>query len=106
VGLDEHWFMDVVVGFPVAVAVQSAFLTSRLAGVRRRLIDVSSCAVLSLAWLIAFRTGWPLLSVPMGSAWLITLATIVWPLYRQRMAIVPSPAGFSSLSRAPRLATE
>ena len=73
-GLEEHWFMDLVVGVPLAVAIQSR------AGARRRQRDAAgstrSCAALTAAWLIGFRTGDTLLRLPMPVAWLAVVATV------------------------------
>jgi hypothetical protein len=84
-GLDDtHWFMDVVVGVPLAVAVQSAVVRDEHDG--RRWADAMACAALTAIWLIGFRTADPLLRMPTAVAWLGVVATVWWPLSRQRTA--------------------
>ena len=83
-GLDDtHWLTDVVVGVPLAVAVQSAFVPSPGVAPARRWTTVMACAVLTLLWLVAIRAGSPLLDLPPTLAWIIVLGTVGWPLGRQ-----------------------
>jgi hypothetical protein len=83
-GLDDtHWLTDVVVGVPLAVAVQSAFVPSPGVAPARRWTTVTACAVLTLLWLVAIRAGSPLLDLAPTLAWLIVLGTVGWPLGRQ-----------------------
>jgi len=82
----SHWLMDIVVAVPFAVAIQSAFVTSRLEGARRTWTDVISCAALTAVWLIGFRATGLLLRLPTPAAWLAVVATVWWPLSRQRTA--------------------
>ena len=78
-GLDDtHWLMDIVVSVPIAVAIQAAFVI----GVRRTWIDVATCATLTAMWLIGFRAGVPLLSLPATVAWMAVAVTVCWPLIR------------------------
>jgi hypothetical protein len=86
-GPGEHWMMDLVVAVPIAVAIQLTFVDRPFA--LRRLVDVASCVALAAMWLIGFRLGAPLLSVPAGVAWMMAAATVCWPL--------------SCLARAPRI---
>src|SRR5262249_371665 len=90
-GLDDtHWFMDVVVGVPIAVAIQSALLGGVVDGGPRRgrWAEWVGGAALGATWLAAFRVGEPLLSAPALVAWPAVIATICWPLARRRTARV------------------
>jgi len=83
-GLDDtHWLTDVVVGVPLAVAVQSAFVSSPGVAPLRRWTTVTACAALTLLWIGALRAGAPLLNLPPILAWIAVLATVSWPLGRQ-----------------------
>jgi hypothetical protein len=85
-GLDDtHWFLDVVVAVPFAVALQLTFVTG-VAQTSRRGIDLGICSVLAVVWLVGLRTGTPLLSLPPVLAWTAVVATVWWPLSRERAA--------------------
>lgn len=79
-----HWLMDVVVGVPLAVAVQSAFVSSRSGAPRHTWTTVTICVALAAGWILAFRLGAPILDMPAGLAWMAVVITVCWPLSRQR----------------------
>jgi hypothetical protein len=82
---DTHWMMDVVVGVPLAVAIQ-AVVIDRRSELIRSLTTASTCIALTAAWLVVFRGGFPILSAPSWLAWAAVVATLCWPLYRVRPA--------------------
>lgn len=72
---DTHWFMDVVVGVPLAVAVQLGVI-----GERRHWPAACVCLAITVAWLLAFRYGLLLYDLAPAAAWLTVGATALWPL--------------------------
>jgi hypothetical protein len=97
-GLDDtHWFLDVVVAVPYAVALQLAFVTG-VAQTSRRWIDVAICSALAGVWLAGLRTGSPLLSLPPVLAWAAVVATVWWPLFRERAAAQTSEMSGSEVA--------
>jgi hypothetical protein len=83
-GLDDtHWLTDVVVGVPLAVAIQSAVVPSPAVAGIRRWTTVAVCTALTAVWLAALRAGEPLISLPSALAWMVVLVTVCWPLSRQ-----------------------
>ena len=80
---DTHWVTDMVVGVPLAVAIQSAAVAAEDG--RRRWSDVIVCALITGAWLIGFRLSTPILRLPMPIAWAAVIATTCWPLWRQHL---------------------
>jgi hypothetical protein len=107
-GLDDtHWLTDVIVGVPLAVALQSAFVPTPGVSESRRWGTVTACAVLTFAWLLGIRAGTPLLQLPPVLAWIAVLFTVGWPLSRQQLwgvrrvlSWVPSPARQSEQTSA------
>jgi hypothetical protein len=86
-GLDDtHWFLDVVVAVPFAVAIQLACVPSSVQSASRRWPDVILCSALTLIWLAGLRTAFPLLALPAAAAWTIVAITAWWPLTRVRAA--------------------
>jgi hypothetical protein len=75
-----HWFMDMVVAVPLAVAIQSAVIGDQYG--ERRWTTAMASGVLTVVWLIGFRAADPLLSLPKIAAWIAVLVTICWPLRR------------------------
>jgi hypothetical protein len=83
-GLDDtHWLTDVIVGVPLAVALQWAFVPADRVPQARRWATVVACMVLTVAWLLAIRAGRPLLDLSPMLAWIAVLGTVGWPLSRQ-----------------------
>jgi hypothetical protein len=83
-GLDDtHWLTDVVVGVPLAVAIQAAVVPSPAMAGMRRWTTVALGAALTAIWLAALRAGQPLLSLPSALAWIAVVLTVCWPLGRQ-----------------------
>jgi PAP2 superfamily protein len=78
----DHWFMDVVASVPLAVAVQSAFLSHGFESAARRRTTALACAGLTAAWLAGFKSGLPLLAMPPVLAWAAVVGTLWWPLSR------------------------
>ena len=90
-GLDDtHWFTDIVVGVPLAVAIQSACVTARVDASRTTWTRMLACAASTAAWLAAFRLGRPLLDAPPLLAWLAVAVSVAWPLASQRSAALRS----------------
>lgn len=81
---DTHWFMDVVVGVPLAVAIQAALVSRAAETAGRTWSTVVGCLTLTLAWLWGLRSGVPLLNLPPVLAWAAVVVTIGWPLLRGR----------------------
>ena len=54
VGSGEHYLADLIVAIPLALTVQASLIQSRS---EWRLAALTAGSVLTLAWLIAFRTG-------------------------------------------------
>jgi hypothetical protein len=80
-GLDDtHWFMDMVVAVPLAVAIQSAVITDEYGG--RHWATVMAGGALTVVWLIGLRVADPLLRLPTIAAWLAVIVTVCWPLRR------------------------
>jgi hypothetical protein len=75
-GFGEHYLADLIVAIPLALTVQVAFVESKSEW--RRAALTAGCA-LTLAWLIAFRTG-AALSLPSGAfLWVVVSGTILLP---------------------------
>jgi hypothetical protein len=75
-GFGEHYLADLMVAIPLALTMQSAVLATRNEW-RWAALITGSC--LTLAWLIAFRTG-IVLSLPAGAPlWAAAGATILLP---------------------------
>ncbi len=92
-GLDDtHWLTDVVVGVPLAVALQAAFVPAPDVASSRRWVTVTACVLLTVLWLVALRAGTPLLDFPPVLAWIAVLATVCWPLSRQLQSRARTPA--------------
>jgi hypothetical protein len=100
-GLEEHWFMDLVVGVPFAVGIQSIFVTARIDASRSTWIRVVLCAAATAIWLAAFRSGRPLLDASPLVAWIAVVATVAYPLASQRRA-EPDSAGAGVSVALPR----
>jgi hypothetical protein len=86
-GLNEHWFLDVVVAVPLAVAIQAACVGQRTIARRTALMTattVTTCLVMTMGWLVAIRIGAPALNMPAALAWAAVIATIGWPMFRLR----------------------
>jgi hypothetical protein len=75
-GFGEHYLADLIVTPPLALAIQAACTrTESPIGSKVRWIALATGAAITLAWLIAFRTG-AALRIPEGAAvWSITLAS-------------------------------
>jgi len=75
-GFGEHYLADLIVTPPLALAIQAACTRTRSPiGSNIRWIALATGAVITLAWLIAFRTG-AALRIPEGAAaWSITLVS-------------------------------
>jgi hypothetical protein len=86
-GLDDtHWFSDVVVAVPLAVAVQAAAVEQAIGSSRGR-VTIAVCAAMTGLWLLAFRQGSVLLGLPRAAAWTLVIATAIWPLLRRRLSM-------------------
>jgi hypothetical protein len=72
VGFGEHYFIDLVVAAPLALAVYGAWMEE--ANSRRRALVTATGALLTLCWLIGLR-GAPSLSSP-ALAWTAVLGTL------------------------------
>jgi len=82
-GLDDtHWFTDVVVAVPLAVAIQGTFVTGLRDDASRPWREVAICAAITAAWLINLKFPPLLLALPGVLAWAVVVSTIVWPLTR------------------------
>lgn len=77
-----HWFMDLVVSIPLAVAIQAAIVARRFEAARRTWTTVLVCLTVAAGWLVGFRLGAPLLSLPPVVAWAAVAGTVCWPLSR------------------------
>lgn len=99
----SHWFMDVVVSVPLAVAIQSAFVARRFEAARRTWTTVLVCLTVTAGWLLGFRLGAPLLSLPPVVAWAAVAGTVCWPLsrYRRGRALSFQLSAFSVRAPAP-----
>jgi hypothetical protein len=93
-----HWFMDMVVAVPLAVAIQSAVIGDQYG--ERRWTTAMASGVLTVVWLIGFRAADPLLSLPKIAAWIAVLVTICWPL-RRWLIERRDPDPFSTRQRGP-----
>lgn len=88
VGRYQHWAMDIIVAVPLAAAVQLAVAPNQRP---RALVSSGVCAVLTVAWLLAIRTG-AAASWPVPASWALLAFTIgfpAWALTRSRR----KPAG-------------
>ena len=75
-GFGEHYLADLMVAPPLALAIQAA-CTRTEKGIRW--VALATGAAITLAWLIAFRTGFAL-RIPEGAAtWSIALVSIALP---------------------------
>jgi hypothetical protein len=82
-----HWFMDIVVSIPIAVAVQSAVLWRKVESAQRTWTTAGVSAAVAAMWLVGFRLGTPLLEMTPVFAWTAVLATIGWPLSRYHSSV-------------------
>ncbi|MGA2435314.1 MAG: phosphatase PAP2 family protein [Bryobacteraceae bacterium] len=73
-GLGEHYFIDLVVVFPLVAAVQLG-----CSGWRKNLPRILVSSGLTLAWLIACRTGIVLWHARPLSSWMLVAATLIMP---------------------------
>jgi hypothetical protein len=80
-GCGEHYFIDLVVSVPLALAVYSAW--SSAAGSNLNLTVTTIAAWVSSLWLLALRTGMMLSSRAVG--WTAVLITVVAGFTMQRM---------------------
>ena len=77
-GSGEHYLADLMVAVPLALAIQAA--CSIMIQPRERWIGVIVGTIVTLAWLIAFRTG-AALAVPAGPAtWTLAGLTVTVPV--------------------------
>jgi hypothetical protein len=77
-GSGEHYLADLMVSAPLALAIQAA-CSSMIRGAERW-IALAIGAGITLAWLIAFRTG-AALSIPAGAAtWTLAALTVAVPV--------------------------
>jgi hypothetical protein len=76
-GFGEHYLADLIVAIPLALTVQAAVLKSRS---EWRLAALATGGLITLGWLIAFRTGIALSLPSGGPLWAIVAATILLPL--------------------------
>lgn len=75
-GLGEHYLMDLVVAAPLALALQALWLRTRST---LRLFSIGAGMGITLAWLIALRSG-VALEIPAGmTTWMLAAATVVIP---------------------------
>ena len=75
-GFGEHYLADLMVAPALALAIQAACTRTNA---RFRWIAMATGAIITLAWLIAFRTG-AALRIPEGAAtWSFALASVVLP---------------------------
>jgi hypothetical protein len=87
-GLDDtHWFLDAVVAVPFAVALQLAFVSGRAEGWQSCWRVVLACSALTVVWLVTLRTGSLLFSLPPAGAWAAVVATVWWPMRRERTVV-------------------
>lgn len=73
-GSGEHYLTDLIVVFPLTVAVQLG-----CEDLRRRLPQVIACVGITVAWLMALRTGILVRTAPPLVLWALIVATIVIP---------------------------
>jgi len=77
-GSGEHYLADLIVAAPLALAIQAA--CSTMIRGREQWIAMTIGAVITLAWLIAFRTG-AALAIPAGAAtWTLAALTVAVPV--------------------------
>jgi len=75
-GFGEHYLADLMVAPALALAIQAACTRTNA---RFRWIAMATGAIITLAWLIAFRTG-AALRIPAGAAtWSIALVSVALP---------------------------
>jgi hypothetical protein len=75
-GFGEHYLVDLMVAPALALAIQAACTRTNA---RFRWVALSTSAIVTLAWLIAFRTG-AALRVPEGAAtWSLAFVSVAWP---------------------------
>lgn len=79
-GFGEHYLADLMVAPALALAMQAACTrTASPAGGKVRWVALATGAAITLAWLIAFRTG-AALRIPEGAAtWSIALVSVAFP---------------------------
>jgi PAP2 superfamily protein len=101
-GLDDtHWFLDVVVAVPFAVAIQLAFVPGAVEA-PRRWTDIAICSTVTMMWLFGLKTALPLLALPPALAWAVVVATIWWPLARERAAARTGETALTKIAIAER----
>ena len=95
-GLGEHYLADLIVAPPLVVAIQAACTRS---AARERWIACLTGAVITLSWLIAFRTGAAMM-VPRGAAiWSLAAVSLLVPMaagWRLERATQADAAGRSA----------
>jgi hypothetical protein len=84
-GLGEHYLADLIVAPPLVAAVQAA--CTRIA-VKEKWIALASGAGITLAWLVALRTGVAMMIAPGAPLWLLSVLSffasvmVLWMLER------------------------
>jgi hypothetical protein len=90
-GFGEHYLADLMVAIPLALTIPSAVLES---GNEWRWAALTAGGGLTVAWLIAFRTGIALSLPSGGPLWAIAGGTIllpVWLVWRSEHAALSTP---------------
>jgi hypothetical protein len=73
----SHWFIDLVVAFPFAVAVHAVFVDALPWRTRVRWPAIAIGALLTLAWLVLLRFGSPIWQAAPWLSWPLVVATIL-----------------------------
>jgi PAP2 superfamily len=82
--IGRHWFIDIVVALPLAVAVQSLCDTRFSLHDPRRLVPILGGATLIACWFVALRLEWFVADSPGWFRWATMAATIVVSIYLLR----------------------
>jgi hypothetical protein len=82
--IGRHWFIDIVVALPLAVAVQSLCDTRFSLHDPRRLVPILGGATLIAFWFVALRLEWFVAESPGWFRWATIAATILVPIYLLR----------------------
>jgi hypothetical protein len=89
IGHYQHWFMDLVVAVPLAVAIHLAISSARSGSSHAPRISSAAWAALTLLWLLGLRRGF-FLEWPTWLAWLAVVLTVALPLWSVARTSVPN----------------
>jgi hypothetical protein len=77
----RHWFIDVIIAFPLAAAVQALCDARSSLRDSNRLVPLLGGSLLVALWFVALRSDWFVDASPGLLRWIAILATVILPVY-------------------------